>query len=672
MIFHLFTIDQLCISPLNVRKNAQDAAATAAMQASLLRVGLMQPLVVHPITPDLRSQFPDYDGWSDTATHAVLAGGRRWRSLAQLIEQAELPADFAIAAVVRDNLDLAAITQESLAENLIRLDLRDYETALAVVDAHDRGASIEDITRHLGQRPGWTEQLLRLGRLAPEVFAAWSGGKLSLEQARAFAATGDQALQSAAFKHFAVLPDWQREPRRIRGFYKIDDAELGRLLRFVTLQTYQAAGGAFEPDLFEAAAGSGRIANEGLLRDLAEARLAAVRDEVRTASGHADLPFLAQPPLYKGATDHSLQLEVPLKQGKYRFPAGADHTAIAAMLVISATGELDLTWWWVSRKAKAAAARAPASQRTAAGAAAVSSPAAARAGKVLPDDAVLSGQSYSYSYGQQARADVKAEHGFTADGLQVVRSLRRGILRGLLLDDAIDAAAGTLARDYLIWAQLRGELTGEGSGKLGLRLLGAAWRPGDDAEPREFVAPHLQECPGHTLFKALLAELKTLPAFTDTDPAAAFLAYRALAEEEKNLAAALLACLALERSANAAGWKVPVHDTLAALAGGTTERIRARWWKPLASFFGLLPKLRRLELVQGLVDAPILATWAKHNDRTVSGAVAGVFDPAAHSDPARAALAGSWLHPLLDFGLAFDPTATPAELVEAPPPDLAA
>lgn len=81
----IVTLDQLCISPFNVRRNAEDTDATQALEASIAARGLLFPLLVHDMVPfrDLALSGEPIAAWG------VLAGGRRLRALRRLVEAAQ-------------------------------------------------------------------------------------------------------------------------------------------------------------------------------------------------------------------------------------------------------------------------------------------------------------------------------------------------------------------------------------------------------------------------------------------------------------------------------------------------------------------------------------------------------------------------------------------------------
>ena len=623
MTIRSFTVDQLVVSPLNVRTNREDAEATEALEASIAAHGLIEPLIVHPLEGD----GEDGGGADGTgAAWAVLAGGRRFRALANLVETGRLPRDHPIECTVRD-LAPAQITELSLAENLLRRPLRPYEVHAAITVARAQGATAEEIAERFGQRLVWVRQQLRLGNLAPELFAAYAEGRLELEHAQAYAATEDHELQRAAYAHFAAQPQYHNAPHLIRAWLKVGDREEARLLRFVGEDVYRAAGGGFELDLFADEAGQrGRVVDPALLRAQVENKLADLRQRLRKRTGRSDLRFAAEPPQRHGYDDASLLL-APEKRGpKIVLPGNAE---IVATVAIGEDGEATPQFWWASRAAKAASAKEGA---------AVSTPLPAGHPERIADASGFDTASNPWA-AQAARAAVRDEHGLSADGLQVVRSLRRELLRALLVEDAVDAG-GTLGRDYVIWAQLR-QLLGDARERpadVGARGLAGSYESGSDSAPADVVKPLLDETGAHAVFRQAVATIDAHPSLTLDDPADGLAAFVAETEEWKALAGAVLAGFALLRSANVGGWRIAAHDRLAALAGAAAPEALRRHWCPTPAFLGLFSKSKRIELADpsaGFSNGPQLS---RLKDADLSAATARLLA----ADPA-------WVHPLLSF-----------------------
>lgn len=612
------TIDQLRPSPYNVRKHQGDATDTADLEASIPAVGLKLPLLVHPMD----------DGHGGEGVHA---GARRNLAIARLIERGELPADFPIPVFVSRDRTPAELIEESIVENRDRKDLRSYEIYAGVAEAHRLGEDVAKLAAGIGESADWVRQAIRLGNLAPAIFQAFADDRITIDQARAYGATEDHALQLAAFADLDPLDEWKKSPAKIRAQLRFGDPELGRLLQFVGEGAYRDAGGRYELDLFaEDASARGRVADEPLLRALADAEFASLRDQVRVNCQRRDLRFVAQPPRNEFGTDYALRVTPQLidsKAGRIELPAGE----IVGFITVGDNGTPEVSYWWESRAAKFG--REPARRDTPA-------PRKVGAGAAI-------GQQYDGSR-QAADAEIRDGAGLTADGVQIFRSLRQAILRALLIEDA--RVNDNVGLDYLVWSQLRAAL-GD-SYRQG--LTGARAIPGESAigvgDGLSKARQHVDASEAGRAWGAAIAELNARPFMTLKHLGEAFRAYRAEPWELKNLGAAVVAGLSLERSLNADGYQVAPHDAIAAELDVTDADIR-RWWTPTAELLDLLPKAERLAIVEPMVEAVTFAPWSRLKSADVTRRVLETVKGAG--DSVRKSMrdaAKSWVHPLLRFG----------------------
>ncbi len=668
---------KLQVSHLNVRTNEEDAAATAALEASILAHGLLEPMVAHPLA-------------KPKGCYGIYAGGRRLRALKNLEARGALPDGFTADIVVRDLSD-AQITEASTAENLLRRDLRPYEIYAAFRNAVDRGVKPQDLAEHFGQRQIYVDQVLRLGRLHPSIFAELEAGRLTDDQARAYAATEDQDLQIAIFDRLSqAKSSHERGPFYIRQAMKIGDADAGRLLQFVGRKQYEAAGGRWERDLFEEAEDRGRIVDEELLARLVQEKLADLRASA-TARANREFSFVEKPPTTGGSygyTDYELEITLrrsplgadqserksTLEQWKgeleqeaaellldadgnrkpgliaeeaeldQRYEAIIDELAelersrrfllpkqgeIVATLTIERSGEPKLQFWFASRKAKK------------------DSSGDGSAAPAIAEGAALSGD---YSATRKANSRVKDELGLSAAGVEIVRSLRRSILRAVLIENA--QRGGTVAQDYLVWSQLRTAIFEPADVyRVDLGAFGISagmYEPmGDPVDAK----PLLDQTRSHEIWKSSIDLLKQQSFLTSKNLGGAFIDFQAARPEIKALAAAVVAGLSLKRSMNADGYRNDVHDVVAnATARSYPEAIR-EVWSPTAEFLELLPKGKRLDQVNDMVDAKTFAAWGKRKAGEITDLVVKVLTGRSPSLKASAVSAAKgWVHPLLQFG----------------------
>lgn len=612
------TIDQLELSPFNVRTNQQDTQPSGALEKSILAVGLIHALRVHA----LRGRK---NKWG------VHAGGRRYRSIKALIARGDLPADWPIAVMVSDVTE-AELLEESIAENGPRRDLRPYEVFLGVAKAHRRGHDVPKIANALGQEPEWVRQSIRLGDLAKPVFEALERGEIGVDQARAYGATEDLALQEAAYEALRQLPPHQREPRQIRAWLKVGDAELERLLRFVGPDAYRAAGGRYELDLFADFEGDrGAVRDEDTLRGLAELRLATTKTDIRRRTGRPDLRFVAKPPQGEfNTTDWILSVTPEAGGGDaIVLPNGAIVAQIELTDTLEGGVEPSIAYWWESRKAKYGSEKPE-----------IPKAPTAKVGAALTTSESFGGEAAR----RAADAAIKQQEGIGQETIDILRSVRRFAMRAALVEDARDR--GTVATDFLVWSQLRllldqrATIHTVGIGKIG----GASTGP---------MGAHsfLEAMPATKTMSHAVFELTQQTFITDKDLGDAFLDYRASGEALKQLAAAVVTGLALERSLNAVDYRLPVHETLAAELDIASEEGFRRHWMPTADLLDRIPRDQRLAIAEPFVERAAFAGWSRLKSVDLTRSVLAVVTGSAERlrDGLRAQ-ASSWVHPLLRFG----------------------
>lgn len=611
------TIDQIELSRLNVRTNQDDANAVASIEASILELGLTHPINLHPL--------------AGSKKFGVFAGGRRYRAIRNLVARGDLPANWPVKVAIYEGRTDVQIIELSLGENILRRDLQEYEIAAALARLAIRGETVATIAAALGQTHNYVAQRMRLGQLAPPIFETLAQGLLDIEQAKAYAATADHRLQLAVYDRLRQLPEHERTAPRIRAALKVGDAQSARLLRFVGADAYRAAGGRFEADLFaDDAEERGRIVDEGVLAELAEARFEQVRAATRAAVGH-DIRFTPKPPQDSyGGTDQTLRATTKAREGGGVLVPDGD---VVAWIKVSEAGEPEVTYWWESRKAKAAGATPKATA------------APARSGR---DAGTLTGAraiSDPYTYAPAAKAAAKDEHGVSADALFAVRAVRREVLRALVVEDA--QCGGEVGLAHAIWAQLRTLLTRE---QVGLRSPNSSdHEAGTTTAAFDLARARIEEQTAHSIWTAAVKDVSAETFITEPDHAAAFVDFLNAGPRRQALAGAVLAGLLLERSAATPGYDHPAHAALAQMTRGTPRTVRLLW-SPTAEFLELLPKAQQLAIAEPLVDANSLAKWSKVTGEQLTMLLAQALNGAGSAVPGRnRAAAAEWVHPLLAF-----------------------
>ena len=286
-------LNKLVPSPRNVRRRI-DAQADLELKADIESRGLLQNLVVA-------------SAGKPKGCFAVEAGERRRRALQSLADEGKLAKSFEVCClIVEEN---AAAREASLAENFQRLSMNPADECLAFQTLIEQGSDVEGIARRFGLTSRFVEGRLRLASLAPVVFEALGAGEISLDLAKAYAATPDQERQAYVFAEMsrgygAAHPDSIR-----RMMTQATAGATDRRARFVGEEAYVAAGGRIERDLFADDAATRwldvaileRLAVEKLERLAAEAvaetGLAFVRPTLDSWIGHAQLDGLRRVPV---------------------------------------------------------------------------------------------------------------------------------------------------------------------------------------------------------------------------------------------------------------------------------------------------------------------------------------------------------------------------------------
>lgn len=250
-------VSKLAHSPRNVRQPSEDDD-TGDLEGTILELGLINPLTAHPMP---------------RGKYGVFAGGRRLLALQRLIRRGDLPKDHAVDVTVRDESD-AKLTELSFAENAVRQALpavTEFETYARLID---EGAEVAAIAHRYQTTELHVRQRMRLGELHPAIRADLAAEKLTLDMAKAYGATADQALQKRIYDQRPT------HPYEVRAAMKRDAANAGidRMLALVGLDAYAAAGGRAEEDLFTP--GESRVLDVEILRAAYNERIEAERDRL--------------------------------------------------------------------------------------------------------------------------------------------------------------------------------------------------------------------------------------------------------------------------------------------------------------------------------------------------------------------------------------------------------
>jgi len=251
----LIPLDQLELSPLNVRKVAASAADDAELLASIRENGIKQNLVVHAAA----------DG-----KFAVDAGGRRLKALKQLASDGVIPNYHHVSCLVEDEQN-AIVT--STTENLQRAAMHPADQFEAFAQMIAEGRKEDDIALKFGVSVDLVRRRLKLARIAPELIEQFRAGEMTLECVMAFTLSDDHDRQLTVWN--AVKDSYHIHPQSIkRQLTETAHSASSSIGRFVGIKAYEAAGGVLLRDLFDDNAAA-HMENPELLERLAIEKLQA-------------------------------------------------------------------------------------------------------------------------------------------------------------------------------------------------------------------------------------------------------------------------------------------------------------------------------------------------------------------------------------------------------------
>ncbi len=259
----LVPLSQLVLRPTgrNVRKTPRMSIPELA--ASIQRVGLLQNLIV----------IASVDG----EHYEVVAGGRRLAALKLLAKKHRISKEWEVPCLlVADGTARTA----SLTENVQREAMHPADQFEAFAALVAEGRPIEDIAADFSVTLLVVQRRLKLANVSPRLMADYRADAVSLDQLMALAITDDHTAQEAAFYD---APQWQRHPSHLRERLTEREIDAYRhpLVRFVGLDTYEAAGGGIRRDLFAEGDAGVYLNDAALLERLAQDKLAGIATTVR-------------------------------------------------------------------------------------------------------------------------------------------------------------------------------------------------------------------------------------------------------------------------------------------------------------------------------------------------------------------------------------------------------
>ncbi|MGF6548818.1 ParB/RepB/Spo0J family partition protein [Paraburkholderia youngii] len=251
-------------SPLNAR--TKPLSNIPALAASIRAKGL-QNLVVHEMKGSRGKQ----------RRYGVCAGQRRKAALDLLYEQNHIAADYPVPVRIVSEGEALAI---SLIENSEREGLDPFDVLRAYRMLAEEGRSVDYIAALFSASPLTVKRRMRLANVSPKLLTLLRDDAITLDQLAALALADDHETQE---NMWFDANEWQRQPNYVRqSITRAEiDASRSRLVRFVGLAAYEAAGGYVRRDLFSDDENAGYIADAELLQKLVAQKLDAAAAEVQ-------------------------------------------------------------------------------------------------------------------------------------------------------------------------------------------------------------------------------------------------------------------------------------------------------------------------------------------------------------------------------------------------------
>ena len=651
-------LNKLMPSPRNVRR-ATDEQADLQLKADIEARGLLQNLVVAP-------------AGKPKGSFTVEAGGRRFRALASLSEEGKLPADHEVCCLVVDG-GPAAAQEAGLAENFQRLAMNPADECLAFGQLIEHGADVEGVARRFGLTVRFVEGRLRLAGLAPVVFEALGAGEVTLDVAKAYAATPDRERQAFVFEqvsrsYMASHPD---SIRRMMTQATVSASD--RRARFIGEEAYVAAGGRIERDLFSDEEGV-RWLDIALLERLATEKLEALAADMAVSAGLAFVrPTLESWVAYDLTRDlQRVPLEVPSLSDEENAEVEAleaETEELIGQLEDEGTAEeareaAEARVREIGARIEAITAKPPVipdELKSRVGTFMLldetGQPRLETSYYVEPSDEseelIASGGSDGGGDRQEAPV-VVAEPSLKQVSLSQALADELAIQRRDILALHVAADPG-LALDLAIFLMIDRE-AGYSSEKSGSSLV--ALPPSDPVFG--FKTPDAAA----TRARAEAAEALDRSWTAADTRAGRFDAFRALPDEERAAWLGHAVARTLEASLNLPGGRTcPFHDHLGRLLGIDV----AKWWRPTgANFFDRVPKSVTLAALEEVGGAAFASGYSKSKKAELSETAERIFaGSVAPKKVKKRALA--WLPEPVRFAPAPDPEQAQAPVDDTPP-----
>lgn len=222
-------LKHLVKSERNVRSIPHTSEIIEGFARSIQVAGLINPLTVQK---------------GEGSYYEVVCGGGRLDAYNFLLENGEIKDTEKVRCSVAP-VD-ANIEELSLMENHFRKSMTAAEEFEAFNAMQEAGLTEDEIASDFATTKNRVKQRLKLAKVAPEIFEAFKAGKINLDVIQAFAVTDDKDRQVEYF-----TGNGHMYPQAVRQAMTQESFKSSHyLVKFITLEAYEAEGGNIERDLF--------------------------------------------------------------------------------------------------------------------------------------------------------------------------------------------------------------------------------------------------------------------------------------------------------------------------------------------------------------------------------------------------------------------------------------
>jgi len=263
--------NKLVLSQQNVRKT-KAGVSIEELAEDIAHRGLLTSL-------NVRAEV-DGDG-NETGVYRIPAGGRRYRALELLVSQKKLSKTAAIPCIVSkgDTLEV----EDSLAENVKRIDLHPLDEFRAIMALREQGLDEEEISARFHMSVATVKQRMRLASVSPRLLELYANDEMKLGQVMAFSITNDHVRQDQVWD--TISRSHNQDAYYIRRMLTETAIRASdRRAVYVGIDAYEAAGGVVMRDLFEQDNG-GWLQDPALLERLVLEKLIAEAETLKAEEG---------------------------------------------------------------------------------------------------------------------------------------------------------------------------------------------------------------------------------------------------------------------------------------------------------------------------------------------------------------------------------------------------